>query len=171
MIVNSPIGKITLCGLQGALTHLAFSTQKQQANSDSHAIMMTAEQQLDHYFNDPKYQFNLPLQPQGTVFQTKVWQALLRIPCGATLTYGELAKQLHTSARAIGNACRANPIAIIIPCHRIVAQSHMGGYGGKLGGNMLAKKQWLLRHEHRTASHVRNDHEITSGSSHNFMSD
>lgn len=84
---------------------------------------------------------------KGTEFQKRVWRALCAIPPGTTKTYGELAKQLNTSPRAIGNACRKNPLPIIIPCHRVVAKNSLGGYAGARIGNLLEIKKWLLRYE------------------------
>jgi methylated-DNA-[protein]-cysteine S-methyltransferase len=105
-------------------------------------------QELQHYFSDPTYRFDFELLLQGTQFQKRVWQALYKIPAGKTLSYGELAKQLGTSARAIGNACRTNKIPIVIPCHRIVAKTGLGGFMGHRKGSELDIKQWLLQHEH-----------------------
>lgn len=87
----------------------------------------------------------LPLAPQGTAFQIRVWSALRNIPCGKVVTYGQLAKQLNTGCRAIGQACRSNPIPVLIPCHRVVAASGIGGYMG--GKKDTVIKQWLLAHE------------------------
>jgi methylated-DNA-[protein]-cysteine S-methyltransferase len=85
--------------------------------------------------------------PAGTPFQCRVWQALRDIPPGTTRTYGELARDLGTSPRAIGGACRANPCLIAVPCHRVVARDGLGGFAGERGGKRLAVKRWLLRHE------------------------
>jgi methylated-DNA-[protein]-cysteine S-methyltransferase len=76
-----------------------------------------------------------------------VWQRLREIPAGRTLSYGVLARELGTSARAVGGACRANPVPLAIPCHRVVAATGLGGYSGARGGDWLEKKRWLLRHE------------------------
>lgn len=105
--------------------------------------------QLRSYFANPKVSFRLSLAPSGTSFQQRVWKALQRIPTGQTLSYGALAQKLATSARAVGNACRANPIPIIIPCHRIVAANGAGGFMGKRAGPALRLKHWLLKHEQR----------------------
>ena len=103
--------------------------------------------ELLNYFANPALPFSFPLNPQGTVFQQHVWQALRQIPVGEVLSYGQLAKQLNTGARAIGNACRNNPIPIIIPCHRVIAANGMGGYSGQTSGAQLTIKSWLLAHE------------------------
>src|SRR3989344_3383893 len=89
----------------------------------------------------------LPHGTDGTDFQQRVWRALQRIPAGRVLSYGELAHKLKTGARAVGNACRANRIPIVIHCHRVVAANGKGGFMGKTGGRALAIKDWLLTHE------------------------
>ena len=103
--------------------------------------------QLANYFANPKFRFTVPFQLHGTDFQRRVWQALTRIPAGKTLTYGELADRLGSGARAVGNACRNNPVSIIVPCHRVVSASGIGGYSGKTDGREINRKQWLLSHE------------------------
>jgi methylated-DNA-[protein]-cysteine S-methyltransferase len=106
------------------------------------------------YFKNPRACFALPLLLRGTPFQVRVWKALQHIPLGQTVTYGHLAKGLETSARAIGLACRQNPLPIVIPCHRVVAQSGLGGYCGKMNGNIFDYKISLIAHE-KTASMLR----------------
>jgi methylated-DNA-[protein]-cysteine S-methyltransferase len=105
--------------------------------------------QLQAYLADPLFSFDLPLALHGTVFQSRVWQALRQIPSGSTLSYGELAKQLHSAPRAVGQACGANPIPVIIPCHRVLARHGLGGFMNSISGDPLAIKRWLLRHERR----------------------
>ena len=85
-------------------------------------------EQLAAYFADPDFHFDLPLQPGGTAHQNKVWQAMCAIPRGKTRSYGDVATQLGSSPRAVGQACGANPIPIIIPCHRVVGKAGMGGF-------------------------------------------
>jgi len=103
--------------------------------------------QLKQYFKQSGYEFNLPLQFDGTSHQHKVWQALRQIKSGETTTYGQLADKIKSGARAVGNSCRHNPISIVIPCHRVVAASGIGGYGGHVDGEVLQRKHWLLKHE------------------------
>ncbi|GAO37076.1 methylated-DNA-protein-cysteine methyltransferase [Sulfuricella sp. T08] len=105
--------------------------------------------QLQAYLADPLFSFDLPLALHGTVFQSRVWQALRQIPSGSTQSYGDLAKQLHSAPRAVGQACGANPIPVIIPCHRVLARDGLGGFMNSTGGDPLAIKRWLLQHEHR----------------------
>jgi methylated-DNA-[protein]-cysteine S-methyltransferase len=110
-------------------------------------IAREAVRQLQAYFRDPRYRFILPLELTGTLFQRKVWDALRRIPAGTTRGYGEVAQQLGSGARAVGGACRANPIPVVIPCHRIVAAHGLGGFMGATTGRGLHIKQQLLAHE------------------------
>jgi methylated-DNA-[protein]-cysteine S-methyltransferase len=105
--------------------------------------------QIQAYLEDGRFEFDLPLQLSGTHHRLAVWEAMQRIPAGRTRTYGELAHELHSSARAVGGACGANPIPLIVPCHRIIAASgRIGGFMGAKGeGFELAIKRWLLEHE------------------------
>jgi methylated-DNA-[protein]-cysteine S-methyltransferase len=103
--------------------------------------------QLEAYFRDPNFCFSISPAISGTTFQRRVWAALQAIPPGTVLTYGKLAQQLKTAARAVGGACRNNPIPILIPCHRVVGRQGLGGYAGAVTGDPLAIKRWLLRHE------------------------
>lgn len=101
--------------------------------------------QLREYFEGSRKTFTLPLQVQGTVFQTEVWNYLLKLPFGQTATYGAIAKALNNplSIRAVGNANSKNPLAIIVPCHRIIgANGTLIGYAGGLW-----RKEFLLKHE------------------------
>lgn len=102
---------------------------------------------LLQYLQDPGYAFDLPLQIIGTEFQQRVWHALRQIPSGRSMTYGQLAQNLGTSARAIGGACRANPLPIIVPCHRVVGKDGIGGYAGHRCGERHQIKRKLLYHE------------------------
>jgi methylated-DNA-[protein]-cysteine S-methyltransferase len=103
--------------------------------------------QLEHYLRTGDWPNNLPVNPRGTAFQEKVWAALMRIPAGRTVTYGELAKQLGTGARAIGGACRANPVLLLVPCHRVVAAHGNGGFAGHRSGQWVDIKRRLLQLE------------------------
>ncbi len=107
-----------------------------------------AVRQLRAYLDDPHFRFTLPLDPAGTSFRRKVWDALERIPVGESRTYGEIARVVHSAPRAVGGACGANPIALVIPCHRVIASAgRLGGFMNSRAGDPLAIKTWLLRHE------------------------
>ena len=105
--------------------------------------------QIRQYLDDPSAhrRFSILCAATGTPFQKKVWHELEKIPFGQVITYGELAQKLHTSARAVGNACRNNPIPVVVPCHRVVSASGIGGYSGETSGDKLQIKSWLLQHE------------------------
>lgn len=99
------------------------------------------------YFSSSEQRFMLPIKQQGSDFQHRVWRALQQINAGTVMSYGELAKKLNSSARAIGNACRRNPVPIIVPCHRVVAKSGIGGFSGATQGQLIDQKRRLLAHE------------------------
>lgn len=146
--IQSPLGPLTLVEEDGALVQLAFDgyTVLESEEVDS-PLLWEAERQLISYFAGQLQVFSLPLCTKGTPFQEKVWCALQKIPYGETRTYGELAAMIGqpTAARAVGGANHRNPLAIIIPCHRVVAaHGELGGYGGGLD-----KKQWLLALEEK----------------------
>lgn len=106
-------------------------------------------QQLTAYFADADFHIDIPFEHNATVHRSKVWQAMCAIPRGQTRSYGELAEQLHSSPRAVGQACGANPLPIIIPCHRVVSKSGTGGFMRQRAGDALDIKRWLLVHEQR----------------------
>lgn len=145
-MITSPLGNIALAFQHDKLIKLEIlagdSKKSPQGSSSKHVAA-----ELARYFKNPKHSFKVSLHLEGTSFQKSVWRALQQIPPSKTMTYGALAKKLKTSARAIGQACRTNPIPIIIPCHRVIAANHLGGYAGKRKGRMLDIKKWLLQHE------------------------
>jgi methylated-DNA-[protein]-cysteine S-methyltransferase len=105
--------------------------------------------QLQTYLDESRFEFDLPLALSGTRHRLAVWEAMQRIPAGATRTYGELAQELRSSPRAIGGACGANPIPVVVPCHRVIGAGRtIGGFmGAKADGFELGIKRWLLGHE------------------------
>ena len=112
-----------------------------------------AKRQLREYFEGERRDFELPLAPAGTPFQLRVWEELRRIPYGETISYGELARRIGrpTASRAVGAANGRNPLAIVVPCHRVIgADGTLTGYGGG-----LPVKETLLAHERRVASRTR----------------
>lgn len=104
--------------------------------------------QLQRYLTNPASLLSLPtLALKGTPFQRGVWEAIRAIPVGQTVSYGQLAKALNSSPRAVSNACGANPFPILTPCHRVVSQSGIGGFMQGRQDDDLEIKRWLLRHE------------------------
>ncbi len=116
-----------------------------QKNSLAHLACV----QIQAYLDDGRFVFDLPLRLSGTHHRLAVWEAMQRIPAGQTRTYGELATDLHSSARAVGGACGANPIPLVVPCHRVIAAHRaIGGFmGAREDGFELGIKRWLLGHE------------------------
>jgi methylated-DNA-[protein]-cysteine S-methyltransferase len=115
-----------------------------RTNSDS-AVLRRARRWVEDYFAGDFRAVDFPLRADGTPFQRAVWAAIAAIPAGATRAYGEIARELRSAPRAVGGACGANPIALFIPCHRVLA-AH-GGYGGYSGGRGVPTKRALLAHE------------------------
>ena len=145
----SPIGSLTLYSDGSSLTGLIPGEPEPQGiNLEDLSIFDCARSWLDAYFSGNPIPPDFPLCPAGTDFQRRVWALLPAIPYGQTLSYGAIARQLgeNMSAQAVGQAVGKNPIAIIIPCHRVV------GSGGQMTGYAwgIEKKQWLLAHEEET---------------------
>lgn len=104
--------------------------------------------EIDRYLADPGYIFTVPYRLDGTAFQRRVWREIEKLCPIKTNTYGEIARRLHSGPRAVGGACGANPVPLIVPCHRVLAAG--GALGGFMGGKdpfPLSVKRWLLRHE------------------------
>ena len=148
-VIESPLGRLGVVVTDDAVTRIDVNTAAPTFDRAEDHITQAALTQLRRYFVEPQAAFSLPLRPAGTAFQKRVWQALLGIPPGTAETYGQLAERLGSSARAVGGACRANPIPIVIPCHRVVARDGVGGYAGQTAGRMLGIKRWLLAHEQK----------------------
>jgi methylated-DNA-[protein]-cysteine S-methyltransferase len=104
-------------------------------------------QTLNDYLQQPSRPLDVPFALRGTDFQRRVWEEIRRIPLGQTITYGELAMRTHSGARAVANACGANKIPLVIPCHRVVASNGIGGFMQGKRSNALHIKCWLLAHE------------------------
>ncbi len=103
--------------------------------------------QIERYLDDPESGFDLPLAPRGTLFQRRVWAKIAAIGPGRTRTYGEIARELGSAARAVGQACGANPVPLVVPCHRVLAAGGIGGFAHHETGFHLSVKRWLLEHE------------------------
>lgn len=153
--VDSPVGELTLVASGQSLCMLLFPNAHSQAGmrggawlrDDAHPVLCRAQQQLGEYFSGRRKQFDLPLKPQGTVFQIKAWRELQKIPYGQTISYGEQARAMGDAkkARAVGMANGRNPLPVIVPCHRVIgASGDLTGFGGG-----LKVKEFLLSHERR----------------------
>lgn len=152
VVVDSPVGALLIVASRGALTHLWFDglrharADEAQVAHDDAEVLAAATVQLSEYFSGERRDFDLPLRATGTVFQHAVWGQLATIPWGTTRTYGAIAVALGmplSASRAVGAANGANPLSIIVPCHRVVgADGTLTGYGGG-----LPRKSALLRLE------------------------
>jgi methylated-DNA-[protein]-cysteine S-methyltransferase len=142
--IESPVGPLTIAGDQEGLRSILFGAQADGPGIPS-KIVDEAVRQLRAYFLKKLTRFDLPLKPEGTVFQLEVWRELMMIPYGKVISYGELAKRIGrpNASRAVGAANGSNPIPIIIPCHRVIGSNGtMTGYGGG-----IRIKEALLRLE------------------------
>lgn len=146
-VVSTPIGPLGVVVADSTLCEIDFLPDWTPAVAPRCRVAAQVADQLLAYFANPAFKFSLPLAPAGTPFQRQLWLALADIPAGETRTYGQLAKQLDTSARAVGGGCRANPIPIVIPCHRVVGQEGLGGYMGDQLDLVLSLKRALLLSE------------------------
>ena len=146
-VIAAPFGRIGFVLDGDALVDISFLDRSAPLSLPRTVQARRVSHTLQSYFANPQTRLRLPLKLSGTAFQRRVWRALRRIPAGRTLSYGALANKLATSARAVGNACRANPIPIVVPCHRVVAANGVGGFMGKRSGAPLNLKHWLLEHE------------------------
>lgn len=147
-ILSAPMCSLGVCFSGDALTRLDFLPIHASGSERTHdARARQLARELDAYWDNPTHPFDVASAPQGTPFQLRVWHALKQIPAGHPVTYGALAKQLGTAARAVGQACGSNPLPILIPCHRVVAASGMGGFMHASSGAPLDVKTWLLAHE------------------------
>jgi len=146
--LTAPFAVLGIRTAGGAVTGIEYLPPTARAQAPTDAIAARACRQLERYLADPQFRFTLPLAPSGTPFRRRVWDALTAIPVGESRTYGEVARTLATAARAVGGACGANPIALVIPCHRVVgSQGALGGFMGVTHGDPISIKRWLLEHE------------------------
>lgn len=145
--LRTPIGVVTLRQMDDRISELAFDGR--DGRQDETPLLLQAEKELEEYFAGRRSHFSVPLSMHGTAFQLRVWQALMQIPYGAVVSYGELARKLGKpqACRAVGMANHANPLPIFVPCHRVVgADGKLTGYRGG-----LEIKRFLLNLEEKHA--------------------
>lgn len=146
--IKTPFGYVQVTCSDQAVQSVEFGAcAKESQLKNLSGMARQAFLQIKAYCEDASSEFNLPLRADGSPFQQRVWQELTRIPVGKVKTYGDIAAILKTSPRAVGNACRRNPIALVVPCHRVVSRQGIGGYSGETSGKEIRRKQQLLRHE------------------------
>jgi len=143
----TPFGALGIRCNERAVTGIDFLPAETRPLAPANSIAAQTCAELQSYLVDPAHRFHVPLELHGTTYQHKVWQAIAAIPPAQRLSYGDLAGRIGSSPRAVGQACGANPIPIVIPCHRVLAKSGLGGFMHSRGSGPLDIKQWLLRHE------------------------
>jgi methylated-DNA-[protein]-cysteine S-methyltransferase len=148
-IVATPFGAVGIRADGAFVRELVYLPSQFGEKSPTDPISEKVAHQLERYFNEPDFRFDLPLAPVGTVFQQKVWQVISSIPRGSVLTYGQVARMIQSAPRAVGQACGANWYPMVIPCHRVTATGGLGGFSNQAdaGGFHIGVKRWLLAHE------------------------
>jgi methylated-DNA-[protein]-cysteine S-methyltransferase len=150
-IASTPFGAIGVRCAGEFVTGIEY-LERQTGFRPHSPLAKEAIRQLAAYLADADFSFDLPLKSTGTAFQHRVWEEISAIPRGTTRTYGNLAASVGSAPRAVGQACGANPLPIVVPCHRVVAASKglnggLGGFARTRGGFLVDVKRWLLRHE------------------------
>jgi methylated-DNA-[protein]-cysteine S-methyltransferase len=148
-ILPAPFGAMGIRIASGHLAGLEFLPPGTAPLASDLPLIKLVEVELAAYYTDPAHVFHLPLRPMGTPFRQRVWNTLLRITAGQTRSYGDIAKELASAPRAVGQAVGDNPLPIVIPCHRVVASDGgLGGFMHSRTGYSQDIKRWLLTHEH-----------------------
>lgn len=145
VIVHTPFGLVGIVS-HGMQIDILFLSSPVNVKSAPSKIAQQVADQVKAYLINPHRDFNLPLVYRGTAFQRRVWSAISAIPSGQTRTYSQLASMLGSGPRAVANACGANHLPLVVPCHRVVAKTGLGGFMRGLEGGIQIK-QWLLKHE------------------------
>lgn len=145
--IKTPIGTLLAVTDGSAIISLDFADDSVDGDSSDHPLLVQLSQELEEYFAGERSVFTLPLNPAGTLFQKQVWETLLTISYGSTISYAQEAQRFGNpkAIRAVANANGRNPIAILIPCHRVIATG--GGLGGYSGG--VWRKEFLLKLENK----------------------
>ena len=144
-VVEAPFGAVGI-QIHGVQVTIELLPKKHEVKQSQHKIAAQVARQVEAYFANSYNDFNFPVVYKGTPFQRRVWQVISAIPKGQVLTYGEIAKQIGSGPRAVANACGANHLPLVIPCHRVVAKASLGGFMNGADGSLKVKK-WLLKHE------------------------
>ena len=153
--LKAPFATLGIIASETHLLHLHFLPKDVNAKAPkTNTVAHLASVQLMAYLDNPAFVFDLPLKLSGSKHQVDVWQAMRKIAAGDTQTYGELSVGIDSSPRAVGTACGQNPVPIVVPCHRVVAATGLGGFMGGKQSDSLSIKRWLLAHEskHKEAS-------------------
>ena len=145
--LKTQVGWLQVTGNQYFVTSARFVFDQPEQDYGEGELRDRAYTQLIGYLANAEAGFDLPVMTRGTDFQQRVWSQLEKIPAGKTSTYKQVASVIGSSPRAVGGACKRNPVAVIVPCHRVVAANGAGGYAGYTDGLNMQVKTWLLNHE------------------------
>ena len=145
LYLKTPLGILDISGTHTYITSVLFVEEEAEASQTIPEVLLQCKKELEEYFAGSRKEFDVKLKPEGTLFQKKVWSELKKVNYGDTVSYSAIAKKLKNpdAVRAVGLANGKNPIAIILPCHRVIGED--GSLTGYAGG--LWRKQWLLEHE------------------------
>lgn len=147
-VIDAPFGKVGIRTDESVVREIVYLPESLRSIDPDTPLAKRAVQQIERYFERASATFDLPLAQVGTGFQHRVWDAIRAIPPGVVLTYGQVAKQIGSAPRAVGQACGANYFPLVIPCHRVVAAGGIGGFANHDDdGYFLKVKRWLLAHE------------------------
>jgi len=146
-VISAPFGALGIDCTTDVVNEIRFLPPGCAPQAPRNALAARTATQLDRWLADPNTSFDLPLMTRGTAFQRRVWATIGAIPMGQMRRYGEIAAELGSAARAVGQACGANPFPILVPCHRVVARQGSGGFAHAQAGFLIETKRWLLRHE------------------------
>jgi methylated-DNA-[protein]-cysteine S-methyltransferase len=160
LLRETPIGRLRLGADDHAVCEILWAADDARAEvptargrSDAAELLARAAAEIDAYFAGALMRFTVPIAPRGTDFQQRVWAAMRAVPYGRTRSYGEIARELGSAPRAVGQACGRNPILLVNPCHRIVGAQGLGGFGGR--DQKPDRKTFLLAHEAAHAQAIR----------------
>ncbi len=151
-VIDAPFGKLGILTelVDGSLmlSKIDYLSARASLSKPQNELAKEVAKQCKAYFQDPHFQFELPIKPLGTAHQQKVWKRIREIPVGKASTYGEIASAIKSGARAVGTACGANPFPLITPCHRVVSAQGIGGFMKENSPGLYRQiKIWLLKHE------------------------
>ncbi|AOJ01147.1 MULTISPECIES: methylated-DNA--[protein]-cysteine S-methyltransferase [Burkholderia] len=147
-VIDAPFGKMGIRTDASVVREIVYLPESMKSVAPDTTLAKRAARQIERYFERASARFDLPLAAVGTPFQHRVWNAISAIPPGVVLTYGQIAKQIGSAPRAVGQACGSNYFPLVIPCHRVVASGGIGGFANHDDdGYFLKVKRWLLAHE------------------------
>jgi methylated-DNA-[protein]-cysteine S-methyltransferase len=145
--MTTPFGAVGVRTAGGAIAEIVYLPRSAGSLAPADAVAERACRQIERYLDDPQFRWELPLARSGTEFRRRVWSKIAAIRPGEVRRYGELARELGSAARAVGQACGDNPHPLVVPCHRVVAAEGLGGFAHREDGFPVSVKRWLLRHE------------------------